>query len=121
MPYVDGFVLVVPRRKLPAYKKMAQKAGKIWREFGALEYRECVGVDLKAPFGLPFPKLTKLKAGEAVVFAWITYRSKGQRDRITKRVMEDPRLAKMMDPASMPFDMRRMSYGGFKMMVDLHG
>ncbi len=112
--YVDGFVMVVPKRNMPAYKKMAAQAGKIWREHGALEYRECVGEDMKAEHGLPFPKLTGMKANETVVFAWIVYKSKRDRDRINKKVMADPRL-KCPDP--MPFDMKRMSYGGFDVIV----
>ncbi len=117
MQYVDGFVMVVPKRKLKDYRRLAQKAGRIWKEYGALEYRECVGDDLKVPHGTPFPKMTKLKAGEAVVFSWITYKSKAQRDRINKGVMADPRLADMMDPDNMPFDMKRMAYGGFTTLV----
>ena len=117
MEYVDGFVMAVPRRKLEAYRKVAKRAGKIWKEFGALQYRECVGQDLKANFGIPFPKLIKQKPGEVVVFSWITYKSKAQRDRIMKKVMEDPRMAAMMDPADMPFDVKRMAYGGFTTMV----
>ena len=117
MDYVDGFVLAVPRRKLEAYQKLAKRAGKIWKEYGALQYRECVGDDLKAQGGIPFPKLIKQKPGEVVVFSWITYKSKAQRDRIMKKVMEDPRLADMMDPDNMPFEMKRMAYGGFKTIV----
>ncbi len=115
MQYVDGFVIVVPRRKLKDYKRVAQKAGKIWREYGALEYRECVGDDLKARYG--FPKLARFKAGETVVFSWITYKSKAHRDRVNKKVMADPRLADMMSPNAMPFDPKRMAYGGFKTLV----
>ena len=118
MPYVDGFVLAVPKRRMDAYRRIARKAGRIWREYGALEYRECVGQDLKVKFGLPFTRLIKLKAGETVVFSWIVYKSKAQRDRINAKVMTDPRLANM-DPATMPFDMKRMAYGGFKVLVDL--
>jgi uncharacterized protein YbaA (DUF1428 family) len=117
MQYVDGFVMAVPRRKLKDYKKLAQKAGKIWLEFGALEYRECVGEDLKVNFGIPFPKLIKQKPSEVVVFSWITYKSKSHRNRIMKKVMEDPRLADMMDPKAMPFDPKRMAMGGFKTLV----
>jgi len=117
MQYVDGFVLVVPKRKLKEYKRLAQRAGKIWREYGALEYRECVGDDLKAEHGTPFPKLATVKTGETVVFSWITYKSRAQRDRVNKKVMADPRLADMMDMAAMPFDMKRMAYGGFKTLV----
>ena len=117
MQYVDGFVMAVQRRKLGHYKKLAKRAGKIWLEYGALEYRECVGDDLKVKGAIPFPKLIRLKAGEVVVFSWITYKSKGQRDRIMKKVMEDPRLADMMDPVAMPFDLKRMACGGFKTLV----
>jgi len=117
--YVDGFVLPVPRNNLDASKKMSQKAGKIWREHGALEYRECVGDDLQSEFGVPFPKTVKLKDGETVVFSWIVFKSRADRDRINKKVMADPRLAPMMDPKSMPFDAKRMVYGGFKSIIDL--
>lgn len=117
MEYVDGFVLAIPRRKLGAYQKLAKRAGKIWKEYGALQYRECVGHDLKASFGIAFPKLIKQKPGEIVIFSWITYKSKAQRDRIMKKVMEDQRLADMMDPNNMPFDMKRMAYGGFQTIV----
>ena len=119
MEYVDGFVLAIPRRKLAAYQKVAKRAGRIWKEYGALQYRECVGDDLRASFGIPFPKLIKQKPGELVVFSWITYKSKAQRNRIMKQVMEDPRLADMMDPANMPFDMKRMAYGGFSTIVSV--
>lgn len=118
MPYVDGFVLVVPSKKLPAYKKLARMAGRVWRQHGALEYRECVGDDLKATMGVPFPRLAKTKTGETVVFSWIVYKSKASRDRVNAKVMEDPRIKKTMSQA-MPFDMKRMSYGGFKVLVDL--
>jgi len=114
--YVDGFVLSVPRRKLNAYRAMAQKAGKIWREYGALDYKECVADDLKAPWGLPFPKLVKPKKGEVILFSYITYRSRAHRDSVNANVMKDPRL-KCDDPASMPFDCKRMAYGGFKVLV----
>lgn len=117
MDYVDGFVMAIPRRKLKDYRKLAQRAGKIWKEYGALQYRECTGDDLKAGFGISFPKLIKQKPSEVVLFSWITYKSKAQRNRIMKKVMEDQRLADMMDPANMPFDMKRMAYGGFKTIV----
>ena len=118
--YVDGFVLVVPKKNLDAYRRMSRKAGRIWREYGALEYRECVGDDLKTGFGLPFGKLTRAKAGETVVFSWIVYRSRKDRDRINAKVMADKRLGgDGMDPNKMPFDVKRMSYGGFEMFVDL--
>jgi uncharacterized protein YbaA (DUF1428 family) len=118
MAYVDGFVVAVPKRNLTAYMQISRKAGKVWMDHGALEYKECAADDLKADFGLPFPKLARLKAGETVVFSWIKYKSKAARDRINGKVMKDPRLAKMMDPKKMPFDIKRMSYGGFKIHVD---
>ena len=118
MTYVDGFVLPVPKKNLPAYRKMAQKAAKIWREHGALEYRECVGDDLDVKDMLTFPRLAKAKAGETVVFAWITYKSRAHRDRVVAKVMKDPRLECSMDPKTLPFDFKRMAYGGFKTFVD---
>jgi len=120
MAYVDGFLLPVPKRRIPAYRRIAQKAGKVWREHGALEYRECVGDDLKVKGMVPFPRRVKLKPGETVVFSWIVYKSRAHRDRVNAKVMKDPRLAKMMaDPNAMPFDVKRMAYGGFKVLVDL--
>lgn len=118
MVYVDGFVLVVKKKQLAAYTALAKKAGKVWREHGALEYRECVGDDLATPCGLPFEKLAGAKRGEHVVFAWIVYRNKAHRDRVNRKVMADSRFAKMCTGA-MPFDMARMSHGGFRAMVDL--
>jgi uncharacterized protein YbaA (DUF1428 family) len=118
MSYVDGFVLVVPKKNIPAYRRMAVKAGKVWRDHGALDYKECLGDDLKTQMGLPFPKLTKLKPKEAVFFSFIVYKSKAHRNQVNKKVMKDPRLAKMCDPEKMPFDMKRMAYGGFKVLVD---
>jgi uncharacterized protein YbaA (DUF1428 family) len=117
MSYVDGFVLVVPKKKLAIYKKMATKAGKVWREHGALDYRECVGDDLKVKMGLPFPKLTKTKSGETVVFSYIVYKSRAHRDKVNAKVMADKRLFEGM-PKEMPFDMKRMAYGGFKTLVE---
>ena len=114
--YVDGFVLPIPRKNLPAYRRLARKAARIWREYGALEYRECVGDDLKVKGVVPFPRRVQCRPGETVVFAWITYRSRAQRDRINARVMKDPRFAGM-DPKSMPFDVKRMTYGGFRVLV----
>src|SRR5437868_14915700 len=116
--YIDGFVLPVPKKKLQVYRRMAQKAGTIWREYGALDYRECVGDDLAVKMGVPFARLAKLKAGETVVFSWILYKSRAHRDRVNAKVMKDPRLAKMMDPKAMPFDGKRMFWGGFKVLVD---
>ena len=117
MAYVDGFVLVVPKDKVEDYRKLSKKAGKVWRDHGALEYRECVGDDLDMPFGRPFPKLLKLKPDEAAVFSWIVYRTKAQRDKVNAAVMKDPRLD--MDPKTMPFDVKKMSMGGFTVLVDM--
>lgn len=117
MRYVDGFVLPVPKKNLKAYRRIAQKAGKIWREHGALEYRECAGDDLNVKWGVPFPRRIKLKPGETVLFSWIVYKSRTHRDRVNAKVMKDPRLANM-DPKSLPFDCNRMVYGGFKVLVD---
>jgi uncharacterized protein YbaA (DUF1428 family) len=117
MVYVDGFVLCVPKKKLKAYETIAKKAGKVWREHGALEYFECVGEDLKTPCGTPFPKLAKAKPGEVVVFSWITYKSRKHRDKVNKKVMADRRLLKMMGK-EMPFDMKRLSHGGFDVLVE---
>ena len=118
MAYVDGFVLAVPKKNMAAYKKMARTACKVWKEYGAVDYKECVGDDLNQKFGVPFPKLAKTKNGETVVFSFIVYKSRAHRDAVNKKVMADPRLAKMMkDP--MPFDMKRMSMGGFKVIVDM--
>ena len=120
MKYVDGFVVPIPKKNLPAYLKMAKLGAKVWREHGALEYRECVGDDLKIKGMLTsFPAKFKLKAGETIIFAWIVYKSRAHRDRILPKIMQDKRLANSMDPKSMPFDMKRMSYGGFKVIVDL--
>ncbi len=117
MAYVDGFLLIVPTDKIEAYKKLAKIAGKVWKEHGALEYRECVGDDLDLPYGRPFPKLLKLKPDETAVFSWIVYRSKAQRNQVNAKVMSDKRLGGM-DPKSMPFDFKIMSMGGFKVLVD---
>ena len=118
MKYVDGYVLPVPKKNLAAYRRMAQKGGKIWMEHGALQFCECVGDDLKTKMAASFPATIKLKPGEMVVFSWITFKSRAHRDSVNARVMKDPRLAKMMDMNSMPFDMKRMVYGGFKVMVE---
>ncbi len=119
MAYVDGFVLPVPKKKVEAYRAMARKAGKIWREHGALQFRECVADDVKRGKLTSFPQSVKLKPGETVMFSWIVFKSRAHRDRVNKRVMKDPRLASMMDPKAMPFDAKRMIYGGFKVLVDL--
>ena len=119
MSYVDGFIVPVPKKNLAAYRRMARKAGKVWRDHGALEYRECVGDDVKPGKLTSFPQSVKLKPGELVIFAWIVYKSRSHRDRVISKVMKDPRLSDMMDPKAMPFDARRMIYGGFKALVDL--
>ncbi len=118
--YTDGFVLPVPKRKLKRYFKIAKQAGKIWREHGALEYMECLGDDLTsaAAFATPFPKGIRTKAGETVVFSFIVFKSKAHRNKVNAAVMKDPRIAAMCDPKDMPFDCKRMLYGGFKVMVD---
>jgi uncharacterized protein YbaA (DUF1428 family) len=118
MGYVDGFLLPVPKKNLKAYRRMAQKAGKVWREHGALEFKECAGDDLKVKFGVPFTRLIKPKPGETVMFSFIVYKSRAHRDRVNAKAMKDPRLAKMMDPEGMPFDAKRMACGGFKVLVD---
>jgi uncharacterized protein YbaA (DUF1428 family) len=117
--YVDGYVLPVPKRNLQAYRRMAQKAGKIWREHGALDYKECVGDDLKkTAWTVPFTRVFKVKAGETVVFAYIVFKSRAHRDRVNAKVMKDPRMTAGMGDKPMPFDMKRMAYGGFKVIVD---
>jgi uncharacterized protein YbaA (DUF1428 family) len=116
MPYVDGFVIPVPKKSVAAYRKIAAKASKVWMEHGALEYFECVGDDLAVQCGMPFTKLSKLKPEETVIFAWIVYKSKADRNRINKKVMADPRIANM-GPEQCPFDVKRMTYGGFKVLV----
>ena len=119
MRYVDAFVLAVPKKNLKTYQAIAQKAGKVWREHGALEYIEAAGDDLNVKFGVPFTRIMKPKAGETVVVSFIVFKSRAHRDRVNKKVMSDPRLRKMMEGAPMPFDMKRMVYGGFKTLVDL--
>ena len=119
MPYVDGFVIPVKTTRLADYRRLSRAAGKVWRDHGALEYRECVGDDLATKCGIPFPKLAATKRGESVVFSWIVYRSRAHRDRVNAKVMKDPRLAKMMSGKSMPFDFKRLIYGGFKVMIDI--
>ena len=118
MAYVDGFILPVPVKNLRDYRRTAQLAGKIWREHGALEYREFVADDVKVGKWTSFPRSVKLKRGETVVFSWIVYRSRDHRDRVNAKVMKDKRLAKMMDPKAMPFDGKRMIYGGFKVLIE---
>lgn len=117
MSYVDGFVIPIPKKNLAAYRRMAKLGCKVWLEHGALSYFECAGDDLKIKMGIPFPKLTGAKTGDTVIFAWITYNSRKHRDEVNAKVMKDPRLAKMMKNKDMPFDCKRMTYGGFKTIV----
>ena len=115
--YVDGFVLPLPKKKVEAYRRLSRKAGKIWREYGALEYRECIGDDLSPKGVVSFRRLAKAKRGETVVFAFIVYKSKAHRDRVNAKVMKDPRM-KVPDAKAMPFDVRKMAYGGFRVFVE---
>ena len=117
--YVDGFVLPVPKAKQQAYLKMARKSGKVWREHGALDYHECIADDVKPGKHTSFPQAVKLKKNEVVWFSWITYRNRKHRDAVLKKVMSDKRLAAMMDPKKMPFDGKRMFYGGFDEIVKI--
>ena len=119
MSYVDGFVVPVPKKSLAAYRAMARKAGKVWREHGALQYRECVADDVKWGKRTSFPRSVKQKGNETVWFSFIVYKSRKDRDRVLAKVMKDKRLAAMMDPKGMPFDAKRMIFGGFKVVVDL--
>jgi uncharacterized protein YbaA (DUF1428 family) len=117
MPYVDGFVVPVPKKKLKTYFSMAKTAGKVWKDHGALEFRESLADDVKKGKWTSFPRSVKLKRGETVVFSWIVYKSRADRDRVMAKVMKDPRLAKMMNPKAMPFDGKRMIFGGFEIRV----
>ena len=116
--YADGFVIPIPTRNLPAYWKMARAACKVWKDHGALEYFECVGDDLEIKFGVPFPKLAKARRGETVVFSWILYKSRAHRNAVNKRVMKDPRIQAMISGKRMPFDMKRLTCGGFGVKVE---
>jgi uncharacterized protein YbaA (DUF1428 family) len=118
MAYVDGFIVAVPKKNLAAYKKMARLAGKVWREHGAIDYKECLADDVPEGKITSFPRSVKQKHSETVIFAWITYKSRRARDRINKKVMADPRL-KGMGPENAPFDAKRMIYGGFTVMIDI--
>ena len=115
--YVDGFLIPVPKNKVAEYRRIARKAGKVWKEYGALEYRECLGDDLKNDWGMPFPKSARCKPDEVVVFSWITYKSRKHRDQVNAKVIADPRIRKMCDPSKQLFDCKRMAYGGFKTLV----
>jgi uncharacterized protein YbaA (DUF1428 family) len=121
MSYVDGFIVPVPKKKLPDYRRMSLKAGKVWMEHGAIDYRECVADDVKVGKRTSFPRSVKLKPGETVIFSWIEYKSRAHRDRVNAKVMADPRLASMMNPKDSPFDGKRMIFGGFKTLVTLSG
>ncbi len=117
--YVDGFVLPIPKKNVAAYRRIARKAGKIWRDHGALEYLECIADDVKPGKYTSFPQSVKLKPNEVVWFSWILYKSRAHRDRVNAKVMKDPRMVKMSGPNSMPFDGKRMIFGGFEARVDL--
>lgn len=118
MSYVDGFLITLPKKNLSTYRRIARKAGKVWIEHGALDYMECSGDDLNVKGMLSFLKVGKAKAGETIIFSYIVYKSRAHRDAVNKKVMSDPRMSAMCDPANMPFDMKRMAYGGFKVLVD---
>ena len=117
MRYVDGFVIPIPKKNLKAYARMARMGANMWMKHGALDYKECVGDDLESKWGTPFPRMLKLKPGETVVFSYIVYKSRAHRDRVNARVMKE--MEKMGDMKAMPFDMKRMVYGGFKVLVDV--
>ena len=119
MSYVDGFVIPVPKKNVDEYRRIAKLAAKVWKEYGALEVRECVAEDVKVGKLTSFPQAVKLKAGEVVVFSYIVYKNRAARDKINKKVMEDPRLTAMMAGKDMPFDGKRMIYGGFETLVSL--
>ncbi len=116
MRYVDGYVIPLPKKNVAAYRRMARLGARMWKQYGALEYFECIGDDLHVKWGLPFPRLLKLKSGETAAFSFIVYKSRAHRDRVNEKVMNDPRMATM--PKKMPFDMKRMSMGGFKVLVE---
>jgi uncharacterized protein YbaA (DUF1428 family) len=116
--YVDGFVIPVPKKNVALYRDIARAASKVWKDHGALEYRECIGEDMKTTMGVPFPRVARSKPGETVVFSWIVYKSRKHRDSVNAKVMKDPRIMKMMDKAGKVFDVKRMAYGGFEVVVD---
>ena len=118
MAYVDGFIVPVPKKSVEAYRRLARQAGKVWRDHGALEFKECIADDVKKGKWTSFPRSVKLKPNETVVFSYIVYKSRAHRDRIMAKVMKDKRLANMMDSKAMPFDAKRMIFGGFKVIVD---
>jgi uncharacterized protein YbaA (DUF1428 family) len=118
MPYVDGFVLPVPKKKVEAYKRMAKKAGKVWREHGAIEFKECIADDVPMGKLTSFPRSVKRKPNETVIFSYIVYKSRAHRDRVMAKVMQDKRIADMMNTKDLPFDAKRMIHGGFKVLVE---
>ena len=118
MRYVDGFLLAVQKKNWAVYRRLAQKASNIWREYGAVDYKECAGDDLKVKMGVPFTRPMKVRSGETVVFSYIVYKSRAHRNTVNKKIMKDPRLKDMCDPKNMPFDVKRMCYGGFKVLVE---
>lgn len=118
MRYIDGFLIPIPKKNMKAYVKLAKACSKVWRDHGALEYRECAAEDMDTKFGVPFPKLAKAKKGETIVFAWIVYKSRAHRDSVNAKVMKDPRIAAMCNPKKMPFDCKRLSHGGFDVLVE---
>ena len=119
MAYVDGFVVPVPKKNVNTYRSMARKAGKVWKEYGAVEFRECIADDVKVGKWTSFPRSVKLKPSETVVFSYIVYKTRKDRDKVNAKVMADPRIGQSMDPKAMPFDAKRMIYGGFKVLVDV--
>jgi uncharacterized protein YbaA (DUF1428 family) len=118
MPYVDGFIVPVPKKNIEAYRRMARKAGKVWREHGALDFKECVADDVKKGKWTSFPRSVKMKPSETVMFSYIVYKSRAHRDKVNTKVMKDKRIASMMNMKAMPFDGKRMIWGGFKVIVD---
>jgi uncharacterized protein YbaA (DUF1428 family) len=118
MSYVDGFVIPVPTKNLKVYRRIAQKFGKVWRDHGALAFRECVADDVKVGKWTSFPRSVKLKRGETVVWSYIVYKSRAHRDRVNAKVMKDPRMTSIMNPKALPFDGKRMIFGGFKVLVE---
>ncbi|HXE03339.1 MAG TPA: DUF1428 domain-containing protein [Methyloceanibacter sp.] len=118
MPYVDGFVLPVPKKKVEAYKRMAKKAGKVWREHGAIEFKECIADDVPMGKLTSFPRSVKRKPNETVIFSYIVYKSRAHRDRVMAKVMQDKRIGDMMNIKDLPFDAKRMIHGGFKVLVE---
>lgn len=118
MSYVDGYLIPIPKKNVQAYRRMANKAGQVWKEHGALDYKECVGEDLNIKGMVPFTKVSKAKSGETVIFAYVLFKSRKHRDTVNARVMNDPRIHSMCDPKKVPFDTKRMAYGGFNVIVD---